>query len=251
VIDSVTTLEWAAQLVAAARDDRGRSLDSVSKFEWAQLLAAATGVVIAGLVAFMPYARRPKLSIEEDKDRSNSRVESSALGGLPHVRLLVTNAKRRRAAQNVRVLVEGYTPIAAHAATLTTLGHPSLEWPSASDAAAGAVTVFGGGARPITLGYFVRVHRDPAGVLQYVSDTRHGQGRPTADAWYLKLTIGLDINDNRDKLPPVADGYRIRLQVGADDGAARTFDVHIDWDGGPDQTPDQVLASALGQLAVE
>jgi len=52
-------------------------------------------------------------------------------------------------------------------------------------------------------------------------------------------------------LAPVADGYRIRLQVGADDGAARTFNVHIDWDGDPDQTLDQVLASALEQLAVQ
>jgi len=156
--------------------------DPVSKFEWVQVIAASTGVVVAGLVAVMPYARRPRLSIEEDRDRSNSRVESSQLGGLPHVRLLVTNARRRRAAQGARVLVEGYTPIAAHAATLTTLGHPSLEWPSSSDAAAGAVTVFGGGARPITLGYFVRVHRDPTGALVYVSDNRHRRGDrpPTA-----------------------------------------------------------------------
>ncbi len=95
----------------------------------------------------------------------------------------------------------------------------------------------------------VRVRRDSAG-LQYVSEHRYGH-RETADAWYLKLTIGLDINDNRDKLPPVDDGYIFRLLVGADDGAARTFNVHIDWNGDPDQTPDQVLASALEQLAVE
>ncbi len=117
-------------------------------YEWAQVAGATLAVIVAGLVAFMPYARRPRLSIEEDLGRSNSRVEASGLGGLPHVRLLVSNAKGRRAAKGVRVLLEGYTPIAAHASTLTTLGHPSLEWPSASDADTGAVTVFGGGAHP-------------------------------------------------------------------------------------------------------
>jgi hypothetical protein len=126
-----------------------------------------------------------------------------------------------------------------------TLGHPSLEWPSASDVDGGAVTVFGGGARPTTLGHFVRARRDAEGGLQYVHE------RDEAEAWYLRLTIGLDINDDRDKLPPAEDGYSIKLLVGADDGAARRFKVDIDWNGDPDQTPYQVLASALEQLAVE
>ncbi len=217
-------------------------------FEWAQVLAVATGVVIALLVAFMPYARRLRLRIEEDRDRSNSRVESSGLGGLPHIRLLVSNAKGRRAAQGACVLVEGYTVVGSHQPALTTLGHPSLQWPSASDEIVTTATVFGGGARPITLGYFVRVQRDPAGDLAYISE--HGYRSGKADAWYLKLTIGVDINDNRDKLEPFEDGYVIRLLVGADDGAARTFRVHIDWDGDPDQEPQAVLKSALDHLAV-
>jgi hypothetical protein len=61
--------------------------------EWAQVIGALLAVGVAGLVAFMPYARRPKLTIEEERDRANSRVESSKLGGLPHVRLLVSNAR--------------------------------------------------------------------------------------------------------------------------------------------------------------
>lgn len=218
-------------------------------YEWAQVAGATLAVVVAGLVAFMPYARRPKLKIEEDRDRSNSRVESSGLGGLPHVRLLVSNSKRRRAAQNARVLVEGYTAVGGHQPALDTLGHPSLQWPSASDDIVTTATVFGGGARPITLGYLVRVRRDSAGDLHYVSE--HEYDGKNADAWYLKLTIGLDINDNRDKLPPYDDGYMIRLLVGADDGAARTFTVHIDWDGNPDLRPDEVLRSALERLAVQ
>lgn len=222
--------------------------DPVSKFEWAQLIGAVLAVGVAGLVAFMPYARRPKLTIEEDRDRSNSRVESSGLGGLPHVRLLVSNSKRRRAAQNARVLVEGYTVVGSHQPALDTLGHPSLQWPSASDEIVTTATVFGGGARPITLGYFVRVRRDSAGDLHYVSE--HDYDGTNADAWYLKLTIGLDIIENRDKLQPFEDGYLIRLLVGADDGAARVFRVHIDWDGDPDQSPQAVLRNALEHLAV-
>lgn len=45
-------------------------------------------------------------------------------------------------------------------------------------------------------------------------------------------------------------GYVIRLLVGADDGAARTFEIDIDWDGDAALSPDQVLASALDHLAV-
>lgn len=221
---------------------------AATTFEWAQIVAAGTGLLVAALVAFMPYARRPKLSIEEDRDRSNSRVESSGLGGLPHVRLLVSNSKRRRAAQNARVLVEGYTVVGSHQPALDTLGHPSLQWRSASDEIVTTATVFGGGASPITLGYFVRVRRDAEGELHYVRERDYRSGE--ADAWYLKLTIGLDINDNRDKLQPFEDGYLIRLLVGADDGAARTFDVQIDWDGDPDQSPHEVLRSALEHLAV-
>ena len=217
-------------------------------YEWAQFVGALLAVGVAGLVAFMPYARRPKLQIEEERDRVNSRVESSGLGGLPHVRVLVANAKRRRAAQGARVLGEGWSRVAAPEEELTSFGHPSLEWPTAPDAIAGAVTVFAGAARPITLGYFVRVRRDEEGALHYVAERDYQSGE--ADAWYLRLTIGLDINDNRDKLPPVEDGYILKLLVGADDGAARRFKVHINWDGDPSLSPYEVLASALERLAV-
>jgi hypothetical protein len=108
-------------------------------------------------------ARRPKLSIEEELDRANSLVETSDLGGMPHVRILVRNVKRRRAAQGTRVLIEGYTARGSDLPGFRTLGHQSLDWPSNGEAATtGAVTVFAGGARPITLGYFIRVRINPA-----------------------------------------------------------------------------------------
>lgn len=70
-----------------------------------------------------------------------------------------------------------------------------------------------------------------------------------ADSWYLYLAE-LDLNDDRDKLPPIEGGYTIRLLVGADDGAARSFEVDIAWDGDPSQSAEEVLASALDRVAV-
>jgi hypothetical protein len=128
----------------------------------AQVVTAAAGLIVAGLVAVMPHLRRPKLRIEEERDKANSRVEASIMGGMPHVRILVRNAKRRRAAKGTRVLIEGYRPKSDPGATITTLGHPSLEAEHRRGAGTAAVTVFAGGARPITLGYFIRVRRDPA-----------------------------------------------------------------------------------------
>jgi hypothetical protein len=99
----------------------------------AQVVTAAAGLIVAGLVAVMPHLRRPKLRIEEERDKANSRVEASIMGGMPHVRILVRNAKRRRAAKGTRVLIEGYRPKSDPGATITTLGHPSLDWPSTGE----------------------------------------------------------------------------------------------------------------------
>jgi hypothetical protein len=122
----------------------------------AQVVAAAAGIAIAGLVALMPYARRPKLSLVEDPERIQSRVERTDLGGLPHIRLLVANAKRRRAAQGARVLVEWY--MRRDGSGRESLAYPTLSWPSVGgEAEAGSVVVFAGGQRPIALGRFIRV----------------------------------------------------------------------------------------------
>ena len=248
---SAVVLSWAEWALLLAKGHRGGEDSGVSWVDAAQVGTAAVGLLVAALVAFMPYARRPRLRIEEDEDGSNSRVETSPLGGLPHVRLIVANARGRRAAKGTRVLVQGFTVQGSHQAAPTTLGHPSLEWPSTreDEARTGAVTVFAGAERPITLGYFLRVRRDAEDELHFIRERDYKPGE--ADAWYLKLTIGLDINDNRDKLRPENDGYVINLLVGADDGAARSFTVSINWDGDPDLKPDEVLASALDHLAVQ
>ena len=234
----------------------------------AQVVAAGAGIAVAGLVAFMPYVRRPRLSIAEDPERVQSRVETTNVGELPHVRLLVANKRRRRAAQGTRVAVEWYQP---RSGPKVSLAHPFLGWPSTREAeATGSVVVFAGGHRPVSLGQLIRVRlADDGAIARPVQWTQTvgpgGPGPPgmpqpgppgfphfpqeDAAGWYLYLAE-LDLNDNRDKLPPVKDGYTIRLLVGADDGAARAYEVDIAWDGDPKLTPDEVLASALDRLAV-
>lgn len=227
----------------------------------AQGLAAVAGIIIAALVAVMPFARRPRLSLIEDPDRVHSRVESTPSGAVPHLRLLVANGKRRRAAQGTRVLVEGYRPRGVQ--RLVSLAHPSLGWPSAPEADESAsVTIFAGGRRPIGLGRLIRVRLDEQGQIMrpYAVDHEERQIRgfphyPDAEdavAWYLwlELAFGLDILDNRDKLAPLETGYTVRLMIGADDGAARTFEVDVAWDGNPNLSAEQVLESILERLVV-
>jgi hypothetical protein len=188
-----------------------------------------------------------------------SRVELSAFGGLPRVRLLVSNAERRRAAKGTHVLVEGYREQQKPLEKPTTLGHPSLAWPAPDADQTGVVTLFAGGRRPITLGYFIRVRLDEEGALMrpvgealphYARQEDYDEATPAA--WYLRLALafGLDINDNRDKLPPVPNGYVVRVLVGADDGAARAFEIDIWWNGDGSLKPSDVLASALEHLHV-
>jgi hypothetical protein len=235
--------------------------NGTSWIDVAQVGTAAIGILIAALVAFMPYARRPRLSLEEDEDRVQSRVEETPVGSLPHVRLLVANKRWRRAAQGTRVFLEWYAP---QNGERVSLAYPWLGWPSAPEAATGSVVVFARGRRPVSLGKFIRVGADTDGTLwrpETYSLTVGPPGGPrtfphiepmsgfVATHWYLYLAE-LDVNDDRDKLPPVENGYTIRLLVGADDGAARSYEVDISWDGDPKQSADEVLASALDHLAV-
>jgi hypothetical protein len=231
----------------------------------AQVVAAVAGIVIAALVAVMPFARRPRLSVSEDPERVHSRVEATSVGQLPHVRLLVANQKRRRAAQGTRVLVEWYQ---ARNGERVSLSHPSLGWPSAPESEESAsVVVFAGGHRAVSLARLIRVLveddggiRRPDTYTQTIGATGPGPRRfPHLDdvppryeetaCWYLYLAE-LDVNDDRDKLPPVENGYTIRLLVGADDGAARAFEVDLSWVGDPRLSAEEVLASALDHLAV-
>lgn len=228
------------------------------------VVTAVLGAVIAALVAYMPYVRRPRLLLRDDEDRTQSAVEETPYGEIPYVRILAGNKRGRRAAQGTRVMVEGYRSLSEDGAPMKTLGHPSLGWPSAPEAnETASVTVFAGGYRPIGLGRLVRARLDPSGDLARPAPAPDLVGRPwphfeenpggsSPGGWYLwlDLAFGQDLNDDRDKLPPTTDGYAIRLVIGADDGPARSYDVHIRWDGDPDRSADEVMASALEHLAV-
>ena len=87
------------------------------------------------------------------------------------------------------------------------------------------------------------VRRQDGGISQYAAND------PEGAAWHLLLSVhGLEILSDRDKLPP--GQWIIRLLVGADDGDARRYDVHLAW---PGDAPDakSVLKEALDHLYVE
>src|SRR5438094_10675366 len=75
---------------------------------WAEVLsavAAAGAVVAAVAVPLTSYARRPSLSLHADEDGIHSRFEGN---GLPYVRLVAKNKRRRRAAERTRALLSHY-----------------------------------------------------------------------------------------------------------------------------------------------
>ena len=65
---SAVVLSWAEWALLLAKGHRGGEDSGVSWVDAAQVGTAAVGLLVAALVAFMPYARRPRLRIEEDED---------------------------------------------------------------------------------------------------------------------------------------------------------------------------------------
>ena len=67
--------------------------------------------------------------------------------------------------------------------------------------------------------------------------------------WHLTLELhNLDLYDDRDKLAP--GEWVIRLLVGADDGDAQAYDVHIAWSAGIGNNPPAVLDEALERFEI-
>jgi hypothetical protein len=222
--------------------------------DWALVATAVFAALVAAAVPVSAYWRRPKLRLTEEGAARHSHVEADGAG---YLRLVVANARRKRAAHATRVVVEGYRAQAAAPGELRSLAHPSLGWPSAvearADATVAAVTVYSGSGRPIELGRFIyaratsngRLERRPTGsVVRY----RPG-GKVGGATWYLVLGLhDLDILDDRDKLPP--DEWVIRLLVGAEDGDAKRYDVHVAWSADASSVR-AVLDEALERLGVE
>jgi hypothetical protein len=86
-----------------------------------------------------------------------------------------------------------------------------------------------------------RLARDLGEIAQAADDN------PSA-SWCLALALhGLDIADDRDKLPQ--GEWILQLLIGADDGDAQRYEVDVTWSAEA-PTVDAVLAEALGRLAV-
>lgn len=222
----------------------------------AQIVTGVGAISIPIVLAALSYARRPSVSLAEDRDRIQSRNEGPE-GEWPHVRLLACNKGWRRAAHGTRVIVEGYRPLGRPAREMTTLGSPLLGWPSAPELPDGGLSIFPGARRPVELGYLVTVApRDrrpgPSRLLAANADgnvmvltTPLDQG----GRWHFRLGLafGLAIADKREFIEP--GEWTITLTIGADDSSPRTYDIDVAWVG---DEPDSAaaLAAILDHLAV-
>jgi hypothetical protein len=220
-------------------------------FDWAQVSAAVFAAAAAVTIPLTAYLRRPKLRLSTREAKRHSHVETNG----PHLRLLVQNQSGRRTARGTRVMVVGHRREDAPD-DWTSLAYPSLGWPSATgetEATEGEVTVYSGSGRPIGIGLFIHARRDREGRLNRVPGTdmiaSYAANDPEGASWHLCLTLHkLDIYNDRDKLQP--GEWVIRLLVGADDGDAEQFDVHVAWSEDAEDGSD-VLAEALDRLKVK
>jgi hypothetical protein len=178
--------------------------------------------------------RRPRLSIVEDAEGIHSRVEGN---GLPYVRLLAGNARGRRTAKQTRVFVDRYQEN-RQGAPVVAMGSPELGWPSTPADGDGGV-VFAGGTRPFDFGYLVASWGDvytQSMPSASISDSPVRIPRPNFQSgkkWELRLALAynLELADQRECLHWARNGYAVRLVIGAEDGAARRFEVHANCDG--------------------
>jgi hypothetical protein len=241
------------------------ALDGQDLLDWGPLAISVIAFLASIGAVALPYWRRPNLHLEADPERTHSRVEGN---GIPHIRLLVRNAKGKRSATHTRVVLDGYRR-AKTRQPLTRLGSPFLGWPSifGQDSDSYVAVIFSDAARPVGLGRFARVRVDPddgrlereerytqtvGGAPIGLPPVRHfpdPQAAPDA-RWHLHLQLAdtYEITDERDWLSPGA--WTVRLIVGADDGDARAYDVDLAWSG--DEADAQaVLNAALAGLNVK
>ncbi len=191
------------------------------------LVAAVGAIVAAILIPLVTFYRRPSLSLYKDQANILSRVEGN---GLPYIRLVVKNRGWRRIARGTRVLVARHQKQGA-SASIVTMGSPALAWTSAVEQATG-VDIFAGGERPVDFGILVLARRDSGGRVIIDDPDAKDPARIIANGgqWQFRFALhNLQITDQREYLAPTRDGYLVRLDLGADDGAARHYDVHLNW----------------------
>jgi hypothetical protein len=182
---------------------------------------AAIGAIVAALVAFY---RRPSLSLHKDREKM-SRVEGN---GFPYIRLLVRNKGWRRIARGTRVFVARHQKQGASASDVT-MGSPALAWTGVPVEQGNGADVFAGSERPIDFGYLIAAHRDRDGRV-LIDDPDPATIINNGGKWQFRLALhNLCLVDQREFLAPTPEGYSVRLELGADDGKARKYDVHVNW----------------------
>jgi hypothetical protein len=242
------------------------AIDGQAVLDWLPVLLSGAAILISVAALIVPYLRRPSLALRDDPEQTHSHVEGDEIP-IPHVRLLVRNAKRRRSAKNARVVLDGYRT-AGSTDPLTRLGSPFLGWPSIFGQSSDSYVsvVFSDAARPVGLGRFFRVRVNPDGRRERVEQYRQDLGAPTdrdtiairhfpdpeaaPDAewhFHLELADNAWIKDERDWLSP--GSWTVRLIVGADDGDAHAYLVDVGWKG-DELDPQTVLTAALDSLSV-
>jgi hypothetical protein len=190
-------------------------------------LAVAVGTIALAFVAALPiirdYCSEPSLSLEVDSEAIHTRVEADRA---PYIRLMVKNARGRRAATGSRVILWSYRK-ADVAETSVSLAGPELGWPSTAIRPGDGAVIFGGTSRPIDFGWLGVAPAGPGLPTQLVP----GDPLPKGSVWWLQFALGEEqrLAIPRAMVAPAPGGYTVRLIVGADTGKAHTFDVSVRW----------------------
>jgi hypothetical protein len=113
------------------------------------------------------------------------------------------------------------------------MGSPELGWTSVFGANS-RVDIFAGGERSLDFGYLVAAPRDTFG--RVLSDPDAGEPAKiisNGGEWKFRFALAhnLYIADQREYLAPTPGGYSVRLEIGADDGKSRSYNIDLSWDG--------------------
>jgi hypothetical protein len=177
---------------------------SASAADWLAAAAAPISILVAVGLAAGTFWRRPNLSLHNRV--TEWRIERNQEDApVPSIRLVAENGRLHRAAKRTLVLVEHYRETGS--TIRVPLGSVALGWTSSADAVDGGVLLFPGGARAVDLGVF--------------------QGG--MHEWDFALAPNFGPFDGRNVLRARPNGYIIGVIVGSDDGRARRYEVHLNW----------------------
>lgn len=195
-------------------------------------LVAAVGAVLAAVgIPLTAFARRPRLRVGE---QGQARLGGGAYLGLPdqelRVYLTVSNSGWRRGARGARVIVDSLWPT-AHPEESRDIAYPELRW-AEQPAPGEGVVIFPAGAKAIEVGQLLALVRNASGRITANDGRTDWQTMLSRGGqWEFQLSLSPTPapDDARAHLAPRPAGYTLRIIVGADDAAARRYDIAIAW----------------------